>query len=301
MLAAAGVKYFIFRPEISTFRLRKSRLRRLHRKLACIDAREAFVGGINIDDDGPPGARSMPRLDFAVRVRGPLLEPIHNTMCNLWSQLRLVNLGRRYSPSPPPSPTIAPQGSVTATFLARDNVRHRHDIEDAYLAALEEAKESVIIANSYFLPGRQFRNALIATVKRGVKVTLLIQGRVEYRFLHYASVGGYDRLMAAGVDVFEYHKSFLHAKVAVIDQRWATVGSSNIDPFSLLLAREANVVVDDAGFASELERRLQRAIAEGATPLAKAHPLALYQRTIHWLAYGLARLMIGLTGYGRNF
>lgn len=300
-LRAAGVEIFIYRPENSLFRLRRSRLRRLHRKLVYIDGRTAFVGGINIDDDGPPGARSMPRLDYAVRVSGPLLLPIQKSMYQLWSLLRAVNLGRRYAAKPLVVASPTQPGNIAAAFVVRDNLRHRHAIEEAYLKALAGAKENVVIANPYFLPGRRFRHALIATVKRGVNVTLLIQGRVEYRLLHYASLGGYDRLMAAGVHVFEYHKSFLHAKVAVVDGRWATVGSSNIDPFSLLLAREANIVVEDSGFAALLEQRLRDAIAEGATPLAAGHPLALYQRMANWVAYGMARLFIGLTGYGRDF
>jgi cardiolipin synthase len=146
----------------------------------------------------------------------------------------------------------------------RDNLRHRRDIERAYLDAIGAAREEIVLANAYFLPGRRFRRALRAAAGRGVRVTILLQGLVEYRLLHYATQALYGNLLAAGIRIFEYQRSFLHAKVAVIDHHWATVGSSNIDPFSLLLAREANVVVLDRRFAEDLEQSLAAAMRDGA-------------------------------------
>jgi cardiolipin synthase len=131
-------------------------------------------------------------------------------------------------------------------------------------------------------------------------VTVLLQGRVEYVLLHYATQALYGSLLAQGIRIAEYHRSFLHAKVAVVDDAWATVGSSNIDPFSLLLAREANVVVRDRAFASRLRASLEQAMSQGAANLSmddwKRKPWL--HRVTSWLAYGLVRLMIGLAGYG---
>ena len=110
-----------------------------------------------------------------------------------------------------------------------------------------------VIANAYFFR-LSFRRALADAAARGVRVVLLLQGRVEYVLLHYASRALYRFFLDSGVEIYEYHRSFLHAKVAVIDDRWSTVGSSNIDPMSLLLAREANVMIDDESFARELKR-----------------------------------------------
>jgi len=131
-------------------------------------------------------------------------------------------------------------------------------------------------------------------------VKLLLQGRVEYVLQHYATRSLYDRMLSAGVRVFEYDKAFLHAKVAVIDGHWATVGSSNIDPFSLLLSREANVVVRDPAFARELRASLEAAI-EGASREIRAED----QRRRSWLArlasaaaYSMVRILIGVTRYG---
>src|SRR6185369_11161538 len=176
------------------------------------------------------------------------------------------------------------------------------DIEHAYLAAIRTAKREILIANSYFFPGIRFRRALIAAAERGVSVTLLLQGRVEYLLLHYATRALYGQLLSSGIEIQEYHRAFLHAKVAVIDDNWATVGSSNIDPYSLLMAREANVVVRDPFFSEQLRDELKKMIDEGARRVPPQH-WALRPRVykaLLWLSYGIVRLAMGLVGYGGN-
>ena len=169
-----------------------------------------------------------------------------------------------------------------------------------YLAALAMARDEIILAHAYFLPGRRFRTLLKKTAARGVKVRLLVQGNTDHPFFQAAARALYRDLLAAGVHIHEYQASELHAKVAVIDGHWATVGSSNIDPFSLLLAREANIVIDDAAFACELKQRLQQAIGQSAAlDPANWQRRAWPQRMVSWLAYGLVRVMVGLAGFGR--
>jgi cardiolipin synthase len=184
--------------------------------------------------------------------------------------------------------------------MIRDNLRHRRDIEDAYLEAITAARDEIVLAHAYFLPGHRFRHALMAAAGRGVRVIVLLQGRVEYVLLHYASQALYGALLGGGIRLYEYHKSFLHAKVAVIDGDWATVGSSNIDPFSLLLAREANVVVRDQAFAAALRLSLQGDMESGASELRREqwNRKSLLARAANWMAYGLVRMMIGIAGYG---
>ena len=191
---------------------------------------------------------------------------------------------------------------MSAAFLVRDNFRHRRDIEAAYMRAIEQAKSEIILAHAYFLPGLDFRHALINAAGRGVRVVLLLQGRVEYFLQHYASRALYGNLLDAGIEIYEYRKSFLHAKVAVIDGHWATVGSSNIDPFSLLLSREANVVVDDEEFGATLTQSLKQTMeTDGRRILRdnwKQQPACF--RFMSWLSYGLVRLMMGMSGYARE-
>lgn len=301
-LLAGGVEVLVYGPDVSPFTLRRHRLRRLHRKLATVDARIAFVGGINIIDDMHTPGQTPPRYDYAVRIEGPLLAPIHASMRRLWQLVRWTSLPRRFKSAVWRRVTTTPHGEAAAAFLIRDNLRHRRDIEEAYLEAIKAAHQEILLANAYFLPGRRFRLALMAAARRGVKVTILLQGQVEYVLLHYATHALYGALLSAGVHIHEYHKSFLHAKVAVIDGAWATVGSSNIDPFSLLLAREANVVVKNAAFAGKLLASMHRAMDSGAEEIRREDwkKYSLPARIASWLAYTLVRLMVGLAGYAQG-
>jgi len=302
VLVAGGVEVLVYGPDVSPLTLRRHRLRRQHRKLVTIDARTAFAGGINIIDDMHTPGQVPPRYDYAVRIEGPLLAPIHASMRRLWQLVRWTSLPRRYKGALWRNVTTTACGDAAAAFLIRDNFRHRRDIEEGYLEAIRAARQEILLANAYFLPGRRFRLALIAAARRGVKVTILLQGQAEYLLLHYATHALYGVLLSAGIHIHEYRKSFLHAKVAVIDGNWATVGSSNIDPFSLLLAREANVVVNNPAFASKLLASIHRAMQDGAEEVRREDwtKHSLPARIVNWLAYTLVRLMVGLAGYAQG-
>ncbi|MEP7329645.1 MAG: cardiolipin synthase ClsB [Betaproteobacteria bacterium] len=301
-LRDGGVHLMKYRPEVAPWQFRSHRLRRMHRKLAHVDGRVAFVGGINLIDDMNTPGHKPPRVDFAVRVRGPLLAPIVQSMQRLWALVELVQLDRSDVPLFPDPITTDRVGTQTAKFVIRDNFRYRRDIELAYLAAIRTAKREILIANAYFFPGIKFRRALTAAAQRGVGVTLLLQARVEYRLLHYASRALYGQLLAAGVRIEEYHRSFLHAKVAVVDGTWATVGSSNIDPYSLLMAREANVFVRNPLFAEQLRVELAEMVDGGSTRVEAERwaGRSLVAKAVTWIAYGLVRAGMGLLGYGGN-
>lgn len=304
-LLAAGIEVQWFRRKISPLTLRRSRLRRLHRKLAVMDGEIAFIGGINIVDDIPVGGNhAAPRLDYAVRIQGDVAGEIHVAMRHLWSMMSRVNLHRRIKMMRQQLGEKGghEEGEKNVALLLRDNLRHRHDIERAYLQAITGAQSEVIIACAYFLPGREFRHALLQAAQRGVRVVLLLQGKVEYRLQHYATHALYERWLAANIEIHEYQASYLHAKVAVVDGQWATVGSSNIDPFSLLLAREANLVVRDAAFAGTLRASLMAAISNDAVRIGEDYGSArnFLNRLISRLSYGLVRLLVGLLASRRH-
>src|SRR5574343_516298 len=302
MLTDAGVRAMFYRPEIGRFHFKRHRLRRLHRKLVVIDARLAFVGGINIisDDNAPPELR--PHYDYIVRIEGPALRQIHHAARRMWETVSWANFKRRFRLAPAAAPCCEPAGRQTAAFLIRDNIRHRNDILHAYLDAIDGATDEILIANAYFLPGLRFGRALYAAARRGVRINVLLQGKTDHQLLHYATQTLYAAALKAGIRIFEYEKSFMHAKVAVIDGEWATVGSSNIDPFSLLLAKEANLVVRDRGFGNELRSSLKQAIAAGARELLPADIARQpwHSRLLRWLAYGMVRAMVGIAGYGQR-
>ncbi len=316
-LQSSGVQWQQFLPLGSLGLLIPGRWRRMHRKLCVVDRVQAFCGGINILDDFVElnhGLQATPRLDFAVRVRGPLVADAWSLMEQFWSRLqtartlergefqearraleRLVAVPRPFTGT---EGHEVPAGGVRAALLLRDNVGNRTRIERAYRQAIAHARTEVLIANAYFLPGAKLRRSLIHAVQRGVRVRLLLQGKYEFFMQFHAAKPFYGALLDAGVEIYEYQASFLHAKVAVIDGHWATVGSSNLDPLSLLLAREANVVVEDEAFAQSLRAPLLTAMEEHSLRLDQTHfeHRPLWQRWKDRLAYSLMRLTLFLSG-----
>ena len=318
-LSDAGVYWRVYAPLGRLGLAVPSNWRRLHRKLCVVDGRVGFCGGINISDDLDDvalGRLALPRLDFSLQISGPLVADMSETMERLWWRLQAVRKARQreFRAAWDALRTGLPAADVSRLFdvreptdthgahaalVLRDNLRHRHDIERSYLKAIGEAHHEVLIANAYFIPGRKLRRALTMAVARGVRVRLLLQGKYEHFLQYHAARPVFHRLLRAGVEIFEYVPSALHAKVAVVDRRWATVGSTNLDPLSLLLAREANVVSTDTGFAGKLHERLDQIIANDGRALLletlAARPW--HQRALDRLAFMLMRATLFVTGH----
>jgi cardiolipin synthase len=262
--AEANVRFRSFNPWF------RRGVTRTHRKLAVIDRAVAFVGGINVNDDwycdyDPEKRLEAPRWDFAVQVRGPLVQQIHHEMQVQWARLGRLGLKERYKlfqEMRKSSAASAPANAVEAAFVVRDSLRNRHTIQRAYLQAIGHAKKCVLMANPYFAPGHKFRRALAVAASRGVQVNLLI-GVGEITLQDMVARSFYPKLLASGVKVYEYRKTQLHAKIAVVDDDWATVGSSNCDGLSLFLNQEANVVVKDEQFAQTVRQHILKGIADG--------------------------------------
>jgi cardiolipin synthase len=263
----------------------------------------AFVGGINIIDDNNVPDNTPPRIDYAVRLEGAILVAIVASVHKLWRHMAWVKI-KSFKVDPAQNNLQVSQQTIKpnfkAAFVMRDNILHRHDIELAYLVAIAEAKSEIIIANAYFVPGRKFRQTLIAAAKRGVTIKLLLQGRMEY-FLMFATHAFYSEFLRNGIEIYEYRKSFMHSKVAVVDNYWATVGSSNIDPFSLLLSHEANVVVQDTEFSTELKNEINASIEEAYRVTAEEWEHGnKFKHISSWIAYGMVRVFLGVIGYSNE-
>jgi cardiolipin synthase len=278
---------------------------RSHRKIAVIDAETAFVGGINTNDNSlcdyaPYKELPAPRWDFAVRVCGPLVAQIHREAQAQWTRVGHLNLKHRIDlfrelRKQPPALGERP---MRAAFVVRDNLRNRRTIQRAYLQAIGRARKRVLMATPYFAPGAKFRHALAQAARRGVDVCLLI-GVGEFRMQDAVAHSFYPQLLAAGVRVVEYRKTQLHAKVAVVDDDWATVGSSNCDALSLFVNQEANVVVRDAAFASSMAKQIEHGIADGvAVGLDDLRQLGWVRRTSHEIAYLLYKLTMRIFTIG---
>lgn len=316
--ADSRVAFAVFRPLDRWWRwLQPGQLRRLHQKLCVVDGEIGFVGGINLIDDRIDlhhGASENPRLDFAVELRGPVVQAVAQAARAVWTRAwlgrdfgeellalargpgrwsRVASLWRRVHLPRGRARLTHPLPPVKAAFVLRDNLRRRHAIERAYVDAIRRATTSVDLVCPYFYPGQRIRRALRDAARRGVRVRLLLQGKVDYRLAAWAAQALYAELLANGVQIFEYLPAFLHAKVAVVDDHWATVGSSNIDPLSLLLNLEANVVLLDGAFAERMRGEIEAALSVSRQVTAPPHRgwrALLWRAWVAWIAHVYMRV-----------
>lgn len=283
-LVEAGVHFRVFEPGRRIFGKRFNVLRRMHRKLVVVDAERAFIGGINYCADHVADYGPLAKQDYAVEARGPIVAQIHRFAREAIAPAG----GRRQAPGSLLGRAFA--GTAHAMFVTRDNQHHTDDIERHYRVALRAARQRVVIANAYFFPGYRFVREMRRAARRGVDVRLILQGRPDMPIARTAASMLYDHLLRAGVRVFEYCERPLHGKVAVVDDLWATVGSSNLDPLSLSLNLEANVVVQDRAFAQHLHQRLAQLMQRSCREVQQ-RPASRWDTLRLWRSYLLFHLM----------
>ena len=298
--AAAGVRFAAFNPWF------RRGVARNHRKIVVVDRRLAFLGGLNInddllsdDDDSTP--LPAPRWDFAVSIAGPLVNDIHAEVLGQWQRVgprplrtRIESL-RDYMVRTRPLRAVQVQ---EAALVVRDNLRNRRAIQRALLQAIGRANRSALLVTPYFAPGRKLRKAMMVAAQRGIEVTLLI-GVGQFVMQDAVAQSFYPRLVRAGVHIVEYRRTQLHGKVAVIDNDWATVGSSNFDGLSLFVNHEANIIVRDREFAASLRDYILRGVAEGVPVSAdEVARLSWPRRAWNRFAYGLYRAVLQILTLG---
>ncbi|HSV35782.1 MAG TPA: cardiolipin synthase ClsB [Ramlibacter sp.] len=260
-LADLGVRIHVFDPGERVLGWRWNVLRRMHRKIVVIDGAVAFVGGINFSADHLADFGPAAKQDYSVEIRGPLVAEIHRFTHLALAQgqryQRVRAWWRRRKRMRASAASGERFGTAAAMLVVRDNAEHKSDIERHYRIALRAARRRVVIANAYFFPGYRFMKELRRAARRGVDVRLILQGQPDMPIVKMAASMLYHHLLAAGVRIYEYAERPLHGKVALMDEEWATVGSSNLDPLSLALNLEANVIIRDRAFNQHLYERLE--------------------------------------------
>ncbi len=282
-MADVGIVIRVFDPRPKFLGVRTNLFRRLHRKIVVIDRKIAFVGGINFSDDHLRDHGPESKQDYAVEVEGPVVADIHELVADEGGPESDRPLQR--------APSTQSVGSVRAILATRDNHKHREDIEWHYREAIRTARKEIIIANAYFFPGYRFVRAIRRAAKRGVTVKLILQGRPDWPLVQWAATTLYDYLLRAGVRIYEYCERPMHSKVAVIDSDWSTVGSSNLDPLSLFVNLEANLIMRDRPFATELRDQLEALLERHCKEMSREHarPRTLVRQFISWLVFHLTR------------
>ncbi|HJV60418.1 MAG TPA: cardiolipin synthase ClsB [Albitalea sp.] len=301
-LTDAGVRFHVFDPRPRLFgRLRTNLFRRMHRKIVVIDAALAFVGGINYSADHLADYGPEAKQDYAVELQGPIVDDIHRFVHRAIATA--IAARRRWwhrpaSPAAQPRALAREAGSAEAIFVVRDNHEHRDDIERHYRIALRAARREVIVANAYFFPGYRLLKEMRRAAQRGVRVRLVLQGQPDMPIVKIAARMLYDHLLHGGVQIYEYCERPLHGKVALADDEWATVGSSNLDPLSLSLNLEANVIVRDRAFNAELRSRLERLIREHCRRIEAEHAgRSWWQLAASYLAFHVLRRFPAWAGW----
>ena len=298
-LQDSGVRIRVFDPQSTLFRIRTNFFCRLHQKIVVIDGSTGFVGGINICDDHLRDYGKGSKQDYALEVSGPVVSQIREYVYR-HGQSRNGPWWRnwRYWLRLFPRELKDPGASAQVLFATRDNSQHPTDIETLYRIAIRNATREIVIANAYFFPGYRFVRDLLNARRRGVRVKLILQGNPDRPVsIGLASIL-YDDLASAGVEIYQYTERPLHAKVAVVDDNWATVGSSNLDPTSLGLNYEANLFVLDRAFNRNLHRKLSELIDYSCEKFSPRGYRASRLRTLlTGIVYHLTRRM---TTWGRR-
>ena len=262
-LVEAGVRFRIFDPGRRFLGQRLNVLRRMHRKIVVVDGQLGFIGGINYSADHMADFGPEAKQDYAVQVRGPVVAQMHR-----FTREAVLDRSAHQRPHATDITGRPHAGTANAMFVTRDNQQHTNDIERQYRVALRAARSRVVIANAYFFPGYRFIREMRRAAKRGVDVRLILQGQPDMPIVKTAASLLYDHLQRAGVRVYEYCDRPLHGKVALVDEDWSTVGSSNLDPLSLSLNLEANVIIQDRDFNAHLHRHARAVCRQGAQELA---------------------------------
>jgi cardiolipin synthase len=265
-LREAGVRVCEFNP----VRTRLDKVNnRDHRKILVVDGRIAFTGGINISRAYSSGSASARRKaaapaekaeqgwrDTQVRVEGPVVAQFQRLFLDAWA---LQDCGphaeARYYPK------LEPKGGKAMRVVASDPAAERSEMYAALLERVNAARSRVWLTVGYFVPDPQTKAALVGAARRGVDVRLVLPGFSDFWAPVDAGRSHYDELLAAGVRIHEWHDALMHAKTAVIDSQWSSIGSTNLDWRSFVHNYEADLVVHDPGFAQEMERRFRRDVA----------------------------------------
>jgi len=259
-----------------------------HRKLLVVDALVAFTGGVNLAEPWLPRSQGgLGWRDDMVCLRGPAVAELMEAFLSIWTQLGgpLLEAAR-------PADAQQSAGTTRVAVLRNSFVKRRRQIIRAYVMHIYRARERVWVKNPYFVPDRRVVHALARAAERGVDVRILVPRHSDVPLLNAASRAQWPRLLRKGVRIFEWQGTMLHAKTAVIDGTWSTIGTFNLDFRSLLWNLEVNLAIDsqevghtmEAGFLHDLEG------AREVDPVAFSGR-SFIERGLEWVGYRLRRLL----------
>jgi cardiolipin synthase len=293
----AGIRFRYFEPLFSGKHFYFGR--RLHHKVVVADERYALVGGINISDPYRGTATEPPWLDFAVFTEGQAAATLHDVCERLWHkdarQAALPNAVRKvvFVPGENPDP-------AQVRVRRNDWVRGEINVLRSYVEMLHGAEKDIVIISSYFLPNRLFRMRMQRAARRGVRLRIVLAGVSDIRISKFAARYLYGRLLRHGIEIYEYTRTVLHAKMATCDDTWMTVGSYNINNLSSSASVELNLDIREPSFVAAVRADLDVLIARDCRRITLddlRHRRHVFSRLVEWGAYTIARFLLFLFTY----
>ncbi len=293
-LIASGINFRFFEPFF------KSKTyyfgRRLHHKVFVADTKYALVGGINITNryNDMPGDPAW--LDFALYAEGDIAVDLCILCWKTWK-----GYPEKMGITPCEEKEILfefPEAENSLLRMRRNDwVRRKNEISASYIEMFRHARSHISIMCSYFLPGKTIRRLLKNAAKRGVKIKVITAGTSDVLVSKYAERWMYDWLLRNKIELYEYQPVVLHAKIAVCDSEWLTIGSYNVNNISAYASIELNIDVQNAGLASETERTLESIIHKDCIAITKEkHALSknIFKQFVRWCSYQFIRIVFYL-------
>lgn len=286
-LRSSGIRLRFFAPFFSSQNIYFGR--RLHHKVIVADKNIALIGGINIADKYHGSPTETAWLDYAILIKGSICQEVDNICLHtygrklIWKQKKAKKIPKQ----------IIPDELISVRIRENDRLRRRNQISASYLQAIQNAQKSIYITGSYFLPGTRLRKALIRAAKRGVEVHLIMAGISDVPVFQSATRWLYDLLFRNGIKIYEWEKSVLHGKVAVVDGKWATIGSFNLNHLSAYGSIELNIDVLNEQFSDSFQRHLRSVIETGCKQVFPIHQNNHWTAKLkRWVAYQFTRSSI---------
>jgi cardiolipin synthase A/B len=292
-LRARGVDIRPFKPINSLARGVRHLFRRDHRKILSVDGEVAFIGGVNIAVHwAPRGHGGECWRDDVLRVEGPAVHELERRFVATWrmafqDKFRSWREGRRLRKQLRRQPVKGIQGGVGLAVLS-----NRRSIHRAYLHAISRARKSVLVAAAYFVPDRRLLGALRDAALRGVEVRLLLNARGDHPWIMTATRSFYEKLLTAGVRIFEWEQCVLHSKTAVVDGAWGTIGSFNLERMSFRFNHEVNAVFTDPRLGRQMDAAIRGDCAQGReVHLAEFRRRPLWHKLLERVLYAFRRFI----------
>jgi cardiolipin synthase len=290
-IRACGIHFRTYSPLISGYHIRFGR--RLHHKILVSDDKEALIGGINFDNNYHLAGKDSPWLDYAVYVSGNVCEEISIMCQRLWSGKGYFVRRKMRMQS---DAVEGLQRHVSVKLDQNDWLYNKKGVSRSLNNSIRHARSSVTILASYFLPGSKFRRSLKNAAKRNVKVRIILPGPSDVKIVKYATEYWYAWMLRNNIEIYEWSKTILHAKLMAVDNDWVSVGSYNINHLSHFSSIETNLEVKDTAFGNVVKIELEKIISEcnKITPDENRKRVNQFDKFIYWSSFQIIRFLFSL-------